>query len=570
MSRLGFKMTLFSQKLWPRWRGIAYLARASEFCIAFMTSGLLSLVLRNKIPPVKGTTALVFAFFSYIGVALAHFLLFLDWKSALKRSSYAIFIHYVASGIFSVIWHLSPWHPLAGYPGPIMCRVTDLTLAYIVCTGKRHEIVNDYHRRYGKFVRTGPNTLSINSNAAVSQIYATAACFNKSDAYTLPEVHGRGFFFILDREEHNVRRNMWAPAFSRVALDSYMTSLKRRTLQLCSCIEERSDPITGVDLTECFQHWAYDIMGDITFGGANKLELMAEGDPEKLVECGQSATMTLEVLGEVPWLFDILWNFPVVRDLRKLHQHAAKFAYTRSLNTSGSHDICGHLLGEHDDHHSSLEYDDLVLDTFFAGQAGSDTTASVMTFIFVFLIGHPLVWDRLKEELIDAFPEGGDTIFDSNALAKLPYLHACIEESLRLGTPFPGLRRVVPPGGSIIDRHFVPARTVVGVPGHAQQIDEENFFPDPLVFRPERWLNELGEDAICRRSGLLSFSFGPFGCLGKQLAYQEIRAAIACLVLTFPTLKFSTGFDVETFHRGVLNRKSTIFRHPLCVIATPS
>lgn len=52
--------------------------------------------------------------------------------------------------------------------------------------------------------------------------------------------------------------------------------------------------------------------GDITFGGANKLvsvltpfisaqltqgrqELMAEGDPEKLIECGQSATMTLEV-----------------------------------------------------------------------------------------------------------------------------------------------------------------------------------------------------------------------------------------------------------------------------------
>lgn len=137
-----------------------------------------------------------------------------------------------------------------------------------------------------------------------------------------------------------------------------------------------------------------------------------------------------------------------------------------------------------------------------------------MTFIFVYLLGHPPVLERLRTELTAAFPDT-DSIFDSNTLAKLPYLHAVIEESLRLGTPFPGLRRVTPPGGVVIDGRFVAGGTVVGVPGHAQQIEEENFSPDPLAFRPERWLNdEMGTESVCRQSGLLSFSFGKRLCHG--------------------------------------------------------
>lgn len=45
-----------------------------------------------------------------------------------------------------------------------------------------------------------------------------------------------------------------------ISLDAYMVSLRRRTLQLCVCIEERCDAGTGTNLTELFQHWAYDIM----------------------------------------------------------------------------------------------------------------------------------------------------------------------------------------------------------------------------------------------------------------------------------------------------------------------
>lgn len=43
-------------------------------------------------------------------------------------------------------------------------------------------------------------------------------------------------------------------------------------------------------------------------------------------------------------------------------------------------------------------------------------------------------------------------------LGKIPYLDACLEEALRIFPPVPvGLLRVVPPEGSEIDGHFIPA-----------------------------------------------------------------------------------------------------------------
>lgn len=62
---------------------------------------------------------------------------------------------------------------------------------------------------------------------------------------------------------------------------------------------------------------------------------------------------------------------------------------------------------------------------------------------------------QLSEEIRSCFP--GDNEITMQSTAKLPYLSAVIEESLRLYPPVAaGLRRIVPKGGAIIDGHFVP------------------------------------------------------------------------------------------------------------------
>lgn len=98
---------------------------------------------------------------------------------------------------------------------------------------------------------------------------------------------------------------------------------------------------------------------------------------------------------------------------------------------------------------------------------------------------------------------------DVTRLQDLPYLSAVINEGIRLGTPFPGLPRVIPEGGAILADTFIPERTIVGVPAWAQHISPSNFWPLPLEFKPQRWLpGGLGKGSILNKSAIMTFSFG--------------------------------------------------------------
>lgn len=131
-------------------------------------------------------------------------------------------------------------------------------------------------------------------------------------------------------------------------------------------------------------------------------------------------------------------------------------------------------------------------------------------FLAYYLISNPSVYLKLRHELEAIFPSFTlDTQLPDTQLSRLPYLDAAITESIRLGSPFVGFPRTVPKGGSIIDGVFVPEGTIVGVPTHAQAIAKENFWPEPLEFRPERWMpGGLGPGSYAKKGAILSFSFG--------------------------------------------------------------
>ena len=99
---------------------------------------LLHLVCLVFIPVVPGCLILS-KYFNHIILALA--------------VSFVVFHISLLSSI--VIYRLSPWHPLASYPGPIIARVSMLWTAYTVMSGKSHEYRKMLHDRYGPYVRTG-------------------------------------------------------------------------------------------------------------------------------------------------------------------------------------------------------------------------------------------------------------------------------------------------------------------------------------------------------------------------------------------------------------------------------
>jgi len=75
-----------------------------------------------------------------------------------------------------------------------------------------------------------------------------------------------------------------------------------------------------------------------------------------------------------------------------------------------------------------------------------------------------------------------------------------------------------------------------------------------------------GEGEVCNRNALLCFSFGPFGCLGRQLAMEETRVAIAYVFRTLD-VRLAEGCEADAFFEGITNIKSTFFARPLMVTA---
>jgi cytochrome P450 len=55
---------------------------------------------------------------------------------------------------------------------------------------------------------------------------------------------------------------------------------------------------------------------------------------------------------------------------------------------------------------------------------------------------------------------------------------------------------------------------------------------------------------------------GPFGCIGRQLAYHELRVLLAKTFLRL-RLDFNPGFDPRAFMDGVMNMRVTEFSVPL-------
>lgn len=62
---------------------------------------------------------------------------------------------YLTLGTSISLYRLSPMHPLARYPGPVLFRISKLVYIWKVWNGKQHLYLKSLHERYGDVVRTG-------------------------------------------------------------------------------------------------------------------------------------------------------------------------------------------------------------------------------------------------------------------------------------------------------------------------------------------------------------------------------------------------------------------------------
>lgn len=103
---------------------------------------------------------------------------------------------------------------------------------------------------------------------------------------------------------------------------------------------------------------------------------------------------------------------------------------------------------------SNISDQELIDNTSILIIAGSETTATILSAATWFLTQNPNSCAKLTHEIRSTFESRSQITFD--AVNKLPYLLAFLNEALRLFPPAPtGATRKVPEGGDEIDGYFV-------------------------------------------------------------------------------------------------------------------
>ncbi|KAL5414840.1 hypothetical protein PMIN03_002975 [Paraphaeosphaeria minitans] len=459
-----------------------------------------------------------------------------------------------AAYIISLCAYRVFFHPLAKYPGPLSYKLSGWPLVWQAYKGDRHIWHLLDHEKYGPIVRIAPNTLSFNTTSAVHAIYGTrAANVKKGEWYKTFDIAAGTYssFTETDREKHAIKRRWMTPAFSTDSIKTNEPLLIDIIERFCESLQPKKD--------EWGEKWnahqvgvylGFDLMGALVFG--SDFKSVQEEHNRDLADSVLPAQKLLYWLSYLPvaslvrpllrsQLLEMIGGKPV-RDNNRLIDYGKAQVQARRGNEGNQKDFSNgkdflSKLAYNGDKKTGWQPTLLDLDTESLNMiiAGADPFSEVFTGTLFYLVHNADCLKKVTDEIRSTFASPSEIVSGTN-LTSCTYLHACLEESLRRIAPVPShVPRIVLPGGATIDGCFLPPGTVVGVPQYALHHNAA-YFACPFTFSPERFLvsPDNPRSAIDEmRRGFEPFGLGVRGCIGKNLAYVQLKLSLAHLLWRF-------------------------------------
>lgn len=181
--------------------------------------------------------------------------------------------------------------------------------------------------------------------------------------------------------------------------------------------------------------------------------------------------------------------------------------------------------------------------------AGHETTAHALGFTLAMLAQHPDAQKRAREEVLSIHPHGE---IGHAELERLPFLGACIDETLRLYPPGWGWIRKAQVDDTLGGVH-VPAGTIVMISPYITHRHPE-VWSDPTKFDPDRFLR--GEPR--HKYAYFPFGLGARSCVGKYFSLMEMKISMSALLARF---EFRPAGPFELDPRITLGTRAGIPAH---------
>ncbi|TAQ85509.1 hypothetical protein B7494_g6162 [Chlorociboria aeruginascens] len=396
-------------------------------------------------------------------------------------------------------------------------------------------------------VRITPNELSFATADAYRDIYTPTGdlTFVKSSFYKVSNFSASDIIGESDVTTHANMRRLWAHGFSARALQSHEELEQRYVDLFIRQVRKHGVKAGGINVVDWFNFMTFDIIGELVFGvGFGALETGSSQFWVSVILDNMKAGLYIDVLRRLGFylgfkkLFELL-PFEGVEAMRRHGQITREMAGRRLARPLDDKrvDFLSSMLSE--------GRKDVITQEEVAAQgqnlvsiAGSETTATTLSALTYFILKHPEVYTKFKQEIRDKFTDYDQ--ISSAAVGQLSYFNAVINETMRLYPPVPfGPPRLSP--GAYVDGRWIPKGTEVSVNPWAICRDAR-YFPSPETFDPERWLDGKNKVTL---GAFQPFHLGPRVCLGRNLAYIELRCTLAKLYWSFDAELVNKDVDIE-------------------------
>ncbi|KAF2495828.1 cytochrome P450 monooxygenase [Lophium mytilinum] len=442
--------------------------------------------------------------------------------------------------LFGFIVYRRYFHPLAKYPGPFWNSVSGLPAAFSLLRGRFPFDNKSYHEKYGPVFRLGPNELTFSSAQSMHDVYGFRQGhqnMKKSPLHTGPVKVGSTttLQYVPDDADHGRQRRALSHSFSQQALMDQEPIVQDYMSKVVSNMRKLARKEETFNICDWFNYFTFDTMGDLAFG--QSFGCLDRGEYQEWVHMlfqtvkdGMMIQATRRIAGTGTWLQAFLQSR--IKGMGKANayhvEHTREKVLKRLEAKEVDHrDFIWYILRQQEKF--PLKQDEIIANSGLFIVAGSETTGTALSGLIARLIWKPSCYEKLTTEIREAFSTEDAITF--KAVFDLPYLNACIEETLRIHPPVPaGPPRSVPPGGDTIDGFWVPGGTTVSVGQWSACHDPANF-RNPDEFVPERWIGTAYDSDV--KKAAAPFSLGPRNCIGKGLAYMEMRIMLARLFWNF-------------------------------------
>ncbi|EJD42060.1 cytochrome P450 [Auricularia subglabra TFB-10046 SS5] len=166
---------------------------------------------------------------------------------------------------------------------------------------------------------------------------------------------------------------------------------------------------------------------------------------------------------------------------------------------------------------------------------GADTTLSTIKSFFLAMVRNPDIQRKAQEELDRVLPSERLPTLTERDRSNLPYIEAVLRETYRKYPPVPlGLPHKLMEE----DEYFgmrIPSGAVL-IPNIWAMTHDDQAYPEPQVYRPERFLRDglIDTDVPNPRNAI--FGFGRRICPGRYFADAEIWLMMATMLYCFDIL----------------------------------